>query len=494
MGGERTPDNLASAALVAAVIVAVFFGAYAFRLRRLLREAGARETTAAAELEVASRELSSKTDAAAGLENAVQLMRRSFDAAPAPLMIVGAGRTIRYAHPSLLESFERCGVRVLGEPLDGVCPGLLGIGARAALRWSIGSQEYDVSILPLGGEGADSIGTCLCWSPVVDTPALEPYEPAPTLAAGASEEELESRISSLHDQLNAGCDELAQIKQLLDDAIGKLLPSFTGLEAKVRSQQRIASELVSHHQRQSQNTQEHGTTIESFLNATEASFARLLEKTLANSESSVEMASSIDEVSTSIANIIKVFREVEAIAEQTKLLALNAKIEAAHAGEAGRGFAVVAGEVRKLSERSSAFSTQIRSMITGLDRDLRDAQHKFSEMATKDVEFATASQEGVSAMSEDIRQVQAAMAQAVEKLSGINKEVERDVGLAVLSLQFHDLATQLLATATRRVRGVDDALNGLGSYSNGVTDGALPSLTRKSIEQQHLDAGEVELF
>ena len=199
-------------------------------------------------------------------------------------------------------------------------------------------------------------------------------------------------------------------------------------------------------------------TVESFVRETEITFESLLEKTIANSNTSVDMARSIDEISEGIGGVVKVFREVEAIAEQTRLLALNATIEAAHAGIAGRGFAVVASEVRNLSNRSSSFSKQIKGMIQTVDRDLRDAQQRFNEMANKDTSFASESKQSLKSMSGEVRAVHASMHEAVDDLSKINVEVERHVGLAVMSLQFHDLTTQLLSTIARRIDGMSESL------------------------------------
>jgi methyl-accepting chemotaxis protein len=445
----------------------------------------------AGDIEIVRSTSQERADKVASLEAYLDLLQRSFDGSELPLMVAGADGRVAYVHPSIASLFASAGPALVGAPLARVCPQISVNGTAANARCVLGAASFDVALTPVLDAAGRHVGTSLCWARV-------PAEAAETLAGETdSFTEVRARIdglaadvTSFRDQLSAGCDELRQIQQLLDDAIGKLMPSFTGLEAKVRRQQRIASDLVSQHNVEPGGAGS-GMTIEAFLRATESTFGELLEKTIANSNTSIDMAKSIDDVSSGIAGIVKVFREVESIAEQTKLLALNAKIEAAHAGDAGRGFSVVAGEVRKLSDRSSTFSTQIRSMIQGLDRDLRGAQQRFNEMASKDVEFATESKESLASMSDEVREVHVAMMHAVDELSSINSEVERDVGLAVMSLQFHDLTTQLLSTATRRLRGIDEALAALGSATQTIE---LPSLTRKSIEQQHLDAGEVELF
>ncbi len=147
------------------------------------------------------------------------------------------------------------------------------------------------------------------------------------------------------------------------------------------------------------------------------------------SESSKVMVS-LGERSKQIGDIIRVISE---IADQTNLLALNAAIEAARAGEQGKGFAVVADEVRKLAERTAKATSEIGSMIGAIQDEVQKSvtsMDEVSKMVGTGVEFSTQTGEAlhkiVSSVSELQMMVQQ-IASATEEMSATSEQISGDI-------------------------------------------------------------------
>ncbi|KRP66649.1 methyl-accepting chemotaxis protein [Pseudomonas orientalis] len=157
----------------------------------------------------------------------------------------------------------------------------------------------------------------------------------------------------------------------------------------------------------------------------------------------------IEGLATQGRDIGKVLDVIRAIAEQTNLLALNAAIEAARAGEAGRGFAVVADEVRALAHRTAQSTQEIEKMVAGIQNGTGEAvqsMQQSNQRTQSTLEMARAAGVALEQITQSISLINErnlVIASASEEQAQVSREVDRNL------INIRDLATQSAAGANQ---------------------------------------------
>ena len=252
-------------------------------------------------------------------------------------------------------------------------------------------------------------------------------------------------IATSSTTLSSASEELSAVSQQM---------SSTAEETAVQSGavSAAAEQVSSNVQSVAAGAEELGASISEIAkNTTEA--ARVAAQAVSAAETTNATVLRLGASSAEIGEVVKV---ITSIAEQTNLLALNATIEAARAGEVGKGFAVVASEVKELARRTAGSSEEIGRKITTIQEDTRDAVDAIGR---------------ITAIIEQINDIQTVVAAAVEEQAATTNEIGRSV----------TEAAQGSGEIARNITGVADSAQTTTQGAN-ETHRAAEQLARLSTE------------
>ena len=327
-------------------------------------------------------------------------------------------------------------------------------GATCALTWGAGvglaSYPWAVQVLGLAAVGAVGIlGVNLLLRPlrqlserarqIADNPVSQ------AIYTGRADElgQIEFAMQMLEAQVGAVVGRIGDASQRLSGHAAALVEQLDSSHSSTLGQQsqtdQVATaihemaasvaQVANHAQQASKAADQAGSeTREGHQRVDESRDAVLrLSQELARATTVIHQ---LESHSGDISGVLEVIR---AIAEQTNLLALNAAIEAARAGEQGRGFAVVADEVRGLAQRTQQSTNEIQRMISTLQGGARDAviaMEQSSQHVEASVDHAQRAASALDGISQRVNQITAMSVQiatAVEEQSAVSEDINRNI-------------------------------------------------------------------
>jgi methyl-accepting chemotaxis protein len=320
------------------------------------------------------------------------------------------------------------------------------------------------------GEVVLTIGLALLLTKSITTPIKDALSVAERIAASNLSDEI---LVSGTDEAGRLLKALAQMQKNLRITIMQISDSSIQLASASEEMTAVTEEssrgLVAHNDevnlaatavtemsavvdevaRNAESASEESKRTQSY---TEVGLARVaqtlksIQKLNGNVENTSEQIQGLSDRAQSISKVVEVIR---AIAEQTNLLALNAAIEAARAGEQGRGFAVVADEVRALAHRTQVSTQEIEQMIAAIQNDSNlavKAMNTSRDLAIESLgvaQEASASLDQIATAMVQISERNLMIATASEEQSHVAREVDRNL------VSIRELATQSAAGASQ---------------------------------------------
>ena len=251
-------------------------------------------------------------------------------------------------------------------------------------------------------------------------------------------------VNGMSEQLSHGCHEVAGSSQQQSAAASTMAAAASEMTASIEEITQHAGRALAMANQAETLAKDGGRVIHQVVSDMDG-IAR-------SAQQSAQVIRTLDKESEAIFSIIQV---IKGIADQTNLLALNAAIEAARAGEQGRGFAVVADEVRSLAGRTSASTQEIASMVGRIQQNTREA---------------------VSSMEEGVAQVDKGMAVTAEVERAIREILQATLNTTELvndisrTIGEQSLASNEIAHQVEMIAGMSESNSRVIAATASTTD------------------------
>lgn len=312
-------------------------------------------------------------------------------------------------------------------------------------------------------------------------------------------ETLKAEIAANLPVLSVMNTQLRQTAAQIETSVVEVCGSFQQMAERTRAGAFRATEFLSGNSGLST-----GNSIEGLIERARLTIERLLKRTQDATAVAQSAVVRIQRVSEATNQISKSLAQLDDIAIGSKLLAVNARIQAVYAGEKGAGFGGVANEIAAQAQRSTQIVDSIRTVSQELNVVAQAAVVDLERMAAEDLRACERSKAEVECALGDFRYMHSSMQQLVNEMTQESATVAVEISSAVRSLQFQDRVSQRISHVIEQIEAVERRL---GICCDGISIDASAILQQLSQRytmseerhvlgtgESHLEAGDVEIF
>ncbi len=296
------------------------------------------------------------------------------------------------------------------------------------------------------------------------------------------------RCVVLHfDVLPVASAQLREVNRQVELAVSHVGGNFEQMVESARQGVNEAVRLVG----QAKGSGDHTLGIEDILSNSRSALEDLMTRIVRDSDVCSNLVKRMDSLKTDMGRIVHALADVDRISFGNTILALNAKIEAAHLGQHGQSFDLVAQEISVQAARSEEITEGIRGTITRLAEDVKIALANISELACADHAAITTLQLQTRKALDDLEQTHGAMQQSLGASGVRNEALAASIVGAVQSLQFQDRVSQQIGHIVEALESMQmSMLASLDGQDTSVGADSAQSLAAERLARSYTTEGE----
>lgn len=315
----------------------------------------------------------------------------------------------------------------------------------------------------------------------------------------ANQLSLEAEFSRYLPHLSKMSEQLKQTSQQIETAVMDVCGSFQGIAERAMATVSRGKSFL----RDGDPGNNSQPSFESLIQQCSQTLVHVLNTTKESGEVSSRAIERIKLMDAASQKISSAIRELEAISSGNKIMALNARIEAAHAGEIGAGFAVVAVEVAEQTERSQKVTDRVKDMVSELRNLAGSTLQDLQQMNLRDLAQVEECRRDVDEALYGLQSAHAEMKNMMTQMSRDGELLVADIGSAVRGMQFQDRVSQRIAHVVHDLETLKSRLSNCPVNSNNneiANNDGFSSYTMleerevAGIADEEQGAGEVVLF